>query len=260
MTLRTFSYGGGVQSTAALVLAAQGEIDFQTFLFADPGSEHPRTIEYVNEVARPFGAAHGIEVETLVRVRRDGSRETLRERLDKGRMAIPVRRTKDGKPMSRSCTSDFKIRVVDKWLAAHGATPANPADVGLGISVDEMQRAKGEGEIDPVNPRQRRTYPLLTLGFNRGDCEQLIRRAGLPVPGHSACYFCPLHGGEEWRKLRAESPELFDDACDLEAEMSKQTKDGRPVFLTRRGIPLREVFSDQLSLLGDDCESGYCMT
>lgn len=41
--LRVFSYGGGVQSTAALVLAAQGRIDFPAFVFANVGedSEHP---------------------------------------------------------------------------------------------------------------------------------------------------------------------------------------------------------------------------
>lgn len=41
--LRVFSFGGGVQSTAALVLAAQGEIDFTAFIFANVGadSEHP---------------------------------------------------------------------------------------------------------------------------------------------------------------------------------------------------------------------------
>ncbi|MEU9019351.1 hypothetical protein [Actinomadura sp. NPDC048394] len=32
--IRAFSYGGGWQSTAALVLAAQGHVDFRTFLFA----------------------------------------------------------------------------------------------------------------------------------------------------------------------------------------------------------------------------------
>jgi hypothetical protein len=43
MALRFFSYGGGVQSTAALVLAAQGKIDYPVFLFANVGddSEHP---------------------------------------------------------------------------------------------------------------------------------------------------------------------------------------------------------------------------
>ena len=37
--LKVFSYGGGVQSTAALVLAAQGKIDYQTFLFCNVGAD-----------------------------------------------------------------------------------------------------------------------------------------------------------------------------------------------------------------------------
>jgi hypothetical protein len=39
---RVVSYGGGVQSNALLVLAAQGRIDYRTFLFANVGddSEH----------------------------------------------------------------------------------------------------------------------------------------------------------------------------------------------------------------------------
>src|SRR5947209_1941983 len=49
--LKVFSFGGGVQSTAALVLAARGEIDYQTFLFANVGgdSENPETLRYVRE-------------------------------------------------------------------------------------------------------------------------------------------------------------------------------------------------------------------
>lgn len=44
--IRAFSYGGGVQSTAALVLAAQGIIDYPLFLFSNVGddSEHPGTL------------------------------------------------------------------------------------------------------------------------------------------------------------------------------------------------------------------------
>jgi hypothetical protein len=41
--LRTFSYGGGWQSTAALVLAAQGRLDYRVFVFANvrDDSEYP---------------------------------------------------------------------------------------------------------------------------------------------------------------------------------------------------------------------------
>ncbi|MGW1662787.1 hypothetical protein [Streptomyces microflavus] len=62
--IRSISYGGGVQSTALLVLAAQERIDFRTFLMANVGddSEHPGTLRYLEEYARPFAAEHGIEL------------------------------------------------------------------------------------------------------------------------------------------------------------------------------------------------------
>lgn len=262
--LKTFSYGGGQQSTAALVLAARDELGFRpdAFLFADPGDEYPETMTYLHEFAFPFAEAHGQRIEVLVRQRKDGSRETLRDRLEAGRMAIPVRRSKDGPPMSRSCTADFKIAVIEKWLKQHGATKGDPALVGLGISADELSRAHGEGEIDPLSPVQRRTYPLIRLGLTRADCQRIIEEAGLPIPPSSACTFCPMHNAERWRALKRNHPEQFEDACRIEEKLSANTSDGKPVYMTRRGIPLREVFSDdQLQLFGgDDCESGYCMT
>jgi len=53
--LRVFAYGGGIQSTAALVLAAAGRINFPVFLFANVGedSEHPATLAYLHHTARP---------------------------------------------------------------------------------------------------------------------------------------------------------------------------------------------------------------
>ena len=62
--LEVVSYGGGVQSTALLVLAAQGLIPHRMFLFANVGddSEHPATLHYVRAIAAPYAAAHGIEL------------------------------------------------------------------------------------------------------------------------------------------------------------------------------------------------------
>jgi hypothetical protein len=81
--LRFFSYGGGVQSTAALVLAARGEIDFPHFVMANVGddSEHPATLAYVRDVAMPYAAGHGIDLHLLDRTKRDGTVETLWGRL-----------------------------------------------------------------------------------------------------------------------------------------------------------------------------------
>ena len=257
---RAVSYGGGVQSTALLVLAAQGVIDFPTFLFSNTGedSELPETLRYVREVAVPFAAEQGIELVELQKTR-FGKPDTIREALRRGRLIIPARREKDGPPLSRSCTVDFKIGVVSKELKRRGATPEKPAIVALGISVDEIERSSGEG-VDPRNPVQHRVYPLLTLGLHRRDCMDVIAAAGLPVPPPSSCWFCPNHDREAWRSLKRTRSDLFAASCALEGELAESKADGRPVFLTRAGRPLGDVIDDQQSLWGDDCDSGWCFT
>jgi hypothetical protein len=260
-TVRAVSYGGGVQSTALLVLAAQGRIDFDLFLFANTGddSEHPDSLRYVREVAMPYAEAHGIE---LVELHKTvfGSPQTLMESLHGGRLTIPVRREKDGPPMSRQCTAHFKIDVVARELKRRGATRANPATVALGISVDEIQRAKPG--VDDRNPTQNRVYPLLDLGMHRRGCADLIASAGLPVPPKSSCWFCPFHDIEAWRSLKRNRRDLFDRACAMEGDLARMKDDGRPVYLTRRGVPLADAIDDQLQLdgMGDDCDSGWCFT
>lgn len=263
--MKFISYGGGVQSTAMLVLAAQGALgDVTAALFANVGdrSEHPETLAYVRKVAVPFAAEAGIDLRELRRVKRDGQVEDLHDRLMAGRTAIPVRRTKDGPPMSRSCTADFKVAVISKELKRHGATRDHPVDVCIGISVDEIERAKPG--IDPRSPFQRRVYPLLDLGLHRSDCRRIIADAGLPVPPKSACWFCPFHDREAWRTLKRKHPDLFTEAERIETVLTEKATDGRPVFLTRHGVPLGRTIDDQIQLdgFGDDpgCDSGWCMT
>lgn len=293
--MRTFSYGGGVQSTAALVLAAQGKIDFRIFLFSNVGddSEHPATIRYVHEVAMPFAEAHGIELHELHRVRRDGTVETLYGRLTKEKsrsLPIPVRMD-NGAPGNRSCTADFKIQVIGKWLKQHGAhgpkpcrahagavspdcpkcQPASPATVGVGISQDEIQRINARKS----EPYENLVYPLVGipasedtgLRLRRTDCIQVIKDAGLPVPPKSACTFCPFHRPEVWHDMRRNEPELFKKACDLEdllnARRDELGKDH--VYLTRFAKPLRVAIPDGVDLLpifdnDDHCDNGWCMT
>ena len=132
-TVKAVSYGGGVQSTALLVLAARREIDFRTFLFANVGddSEHPATLAYVREIAVPYAARAGLEIHELMRRRRDGATETLTERLnrpDTRSIPIPVRMA-NGAPGRRNCTADFKIKVIGRWLREHGASRDSAARV-----------------------------------------------------------------------------------------------------------------------------------
>src|SRR5262245_23073751 len=129
-----------------MVLAAQGRIGFKVFLFANVGedSEHPDTLRYVREVAAPFASRAGIELVELHRVptrgRHRGTIETLYGRLTRlGSRSLPIPvRMSNGAPGTRSCTADFKVRVIGAELRRRGATVDQPATVALGISTDEI--------------------------------------------------------------------------------------------------------------------------
>jgi hypothetical protein len=272
VSIRVISYGGGVQSTALLVLAAQRRIDYRTFLFANVGddSEHPATLAYVRTVAGPYAERHGIEVHELNRIRRDGTIETLYGRLTRPgsrSVGIPVRMS-NGAPGRRSCTADFKIRVIGKWLRQHGATATAPAIVGIGISADEIHRANTRH----ADPWERVVYPLVSIGddtglrLTRSACQRLIAEAGVPVPPKSSCYFCPFHRLSTWQNMRREEPELFEKSAELETLLNARRamlgKD--PVWLTDATIPIRDAVQDDsqgiLSGLDGSCDSGWCHT
>lgn len=273
--LRTFSYGGGVQSTAALVLAAQRVIDFPVFLMANVGddSEDPLTIEYVENHAKPYAARHGIELHVIDRIKRDGTVETVYGRITKPGAkshVIPVRLS-NGAPGGRSCTADFKIRVVGKWLKAHGATEQNKAVVGIGISLDEIERINAR----KAEPHEKTVYPLISVGeetglkLNRDNCGRIILDAGLPLPPKSSCWFCPFHRPSTWAEMRRDRPELFEKACQLEDHLNRRQRGAGkdPVYLTRFNRPLGDAIAaaqdtlpglDHVDLDDAECDNGVC--
>ena len=265
MSINVFSYGGGVQSTAALVLAAQGKIDYQTFLFCNVGddSENPSTLVYVRNVAMPYAKAHNLD---LIELHRERFREpeTLYKRLMRPNrsIGIPIRMS-NGAPGNRACTKDFKIMVVAKWLREHGATAKNPATVGMGISLDEFQRMR----LDSGIAYEKLAYPLIDCRFTRDMCIEVIRQASLPIPPKSSCWFCPFHSLRRWQEMREREPELFWKAAALETSINEKRQNvlnKDKVWLTRKLIPLAQATTDlhQASLFDEEsdiCDSGYCM-
>lgn len=269
--LTVISYGGGVQSTAMLVLANEGRLgyDVDAAVFANVGddSEHPATLAYVREWAQAVSAIPVVEVDKRTR---DGSRRTLYERLIHGTRngrvddLIPLY-TPEGVPTHRGCTADHKIRPIGKWLKANGATAENPATVLIGISTDEIQRVNRKR----AEPYESPAYPLIDLGLDRSRCVAIIEAAGWPNPGKSSCYFCPFHRPTAWAEMRRDEPELFDLAADLEAHMNRRrVAQGREAFyLTRFGKPLREAIGEAQDMLPgfggpdfDTCDEGACWT
>jgi hypothetical protein len=262
--IRALSYGGGVQSTACLVLQAQGKLDYPLFLFANVGedSENPATIAYFNEVAVPYAAEHGIELVEVRKRLRDGTVDTILQSIERQPRSIPIPMHLQGAgPGNRTCTAHFKIQTIAKELQRRGATEAEPAITALGISVDEYHRARTSSGV----AWQTLEYPLIDLRLTRANCLSIIAAAGLPEPEPSSCYFCPFHTMEQWRRLARNKPDLFAKAVDLEERMRERRRSlGRDeMFLTGTGRPLDKVAADDGQMefdLEGGCSTGHCFT
>jgi len=254
-----------VQSSALIVLAAQGKIaPVDAALFCNTGddSEHPDTLVYVRTVMKPYCEKHGIPLHELQRTVRDEP-TTLWGRMmnhtrDSLSEPIPVRGGYTGAPLSRACTVDHKIRVLEKWIKRNAQTL--PAETLVGISVDEIERAK-TGQ----NAYEIRQYPLLDLGLTRAGCASVIADAGLPVPPKSSCFFCPFHSTLTWAELRRDRPDLFEKSVALEETLNaRRVKRGKPpVYLTPHKKPLRDAIGVASPTLFDDelagqCDGGVC--
>ena len=258
-----FSTGGGVQSTACLVLAAQGRIPYDTFVFANVGdnAESPHTVEYIRLVAKPYAKKHGINWVDVAKVDRSGKESDLYDDCINNEKQVPLpMHYKHGGLGWRSCTTRWKVEPIAKWIR-HNAPGCT---LGVGISTDEPHRAKPARDTDGYV----KGYPLIELGIDRLTCLRIVESEGLPQPPKSSCWFCPYHTTEGWTRRKREDPELFEKAVYLEKVLHDRSiamgKD--PAFLSRHGRPLSSCIPDQLGLFPewldeqDGCESGYCMT
>jgi hypothetical protein len=265
--VRIFSFGGGVQSNAVMVLAAQGRVQYDAFIFANVGedSENPETLEYIEKYTKPFMADHGLKFVEVRKTLRCGKAETLRQFMERTKTSIPIpMRLETGAPGNRTCTVDYKILVIDRWAKKNGAVGS--FTVGLGISTDEIHRARTDGRVVTKGGLERiKEYPLIDLRLSRNDCHTIIREAGLPQAPKSSCYFCPFHSDLAWYDIRQRFPALFADACYLESLMQNRRRElGKDaVWMHRKLIPLARAIPDQPFLFAPDdlenCESGYCM-
>ncbi len=263
MTERYFSFGGGVQSMAALVLAVQGRVQYDAFLFSNVGhdSENPATIAYVENVAKPYAAANGVELVELQKRRRTGEAVTILRQLEHSHKSIDIPvYMGTGAPGNRNCTINFKMNVIGKYTKANGATEAAPAVVAIGISMDEIQRMHNKSAI----AWQTLEYPLIDLRLYRRDCMRLIADAGLPVPPKSSCWFCPFHRRDEWVTMKREQPEQFAKAVALEQMLNarRATLGRDEIYLHASLQPLERAVGDQMAFDFSEsdmpCDTGYC--
>lgn len=267
--LVVISLGAGLQSTVLAHMAdpAWGLLPpVDAAIFADTQQEEPHTYQALWDLARLTGGRVPITVtswgnlgEAIVRnaagiyhgetpsvpfytLNEDGTRGHLR----------------------RQCTWTVKIKAVEKvirqmlglrrgqWLTRYRV------EQWLGYTTDEASRMKPAREKWSTL-----RYPLIEMDMSRDDCMRWLVDRGLPVPGKSACVFCPYHNDRMWARMKRERPESFRRAVAFERGAQKGIRGLRDApYLHATRTPLDQVVfneSEQLDLFNNACE-GACGT
>lgn len=239
-----FSFGGGLNSAALMVLLVEQKAPLDEVVFADTGSEVPETYEFL-KVARDYFEGHGIPLRVVTRP----SGGSLYDACMKRRVIPSV--------IWRWSTRDFKVGPIHRYYRSLGA----PVAQYLAIAYDEIERMK-DSRVSYV----RNLYPLVDQKITRERCTEIVAAAGLPVPVKSGCFFCPFNSADRWRWLQEEHPDLYLKSIRLE-ERSKHFPEQRltdQVFRTRERVTLRQLrnrilknlpirSSDAMPPCGGDC-------
>jgi len=208
------SYGGGTNSTAMLIGMKELGIIPDVITFADTHAEKPKTYNQVETVSE-WCLSNGFPEITIVSEPVQLEADCLR------RGALPS--IAYG---FKSCSQRFKLRPQERYFNQLDQVKSVWANGGkikrcIGFDADEPQRAK---QYD--DPKYENWYPLIEWDWGRDECIDAIKRESLPLPGKSACFFCPSSKQSEVRSLAVTNPELMERAIAMERNADLTTVKG----------------------------------
>jgi len=226
------SYGGGVNSTACIVLHAQGKLHYDEAIYVDHGCDWPETREYVRMMAERFPI-------TILKPDVEGF-DNLYDYFWHYQI-IPWMAV-------RFCTMKFKVGVIEQHIKT-------PCFMLVGIDAGEQHRAKISNNGGVEN-----RFPLIEAGVGRENCKKLIYDYGLQIPPKSGCYFCPYQRISQWKKLRRKYPNLFCKAEQLEARniANSEAKGKVGHFIHSSKKPLRDVVKEKAEFLFEEMKYPPC--
>ena len=248
--IQVFSNGGGVQSTAIIVLIAQNRIPKPDLVvMVDTEREKTDVLKYQDEYVVPLCREIGVE---YVRVKK--SQYTQHDvLLASNETVLPgfftVLNDCNGKSPS-FCSAKWKQEVFQRYLnERYGKERSKDGfDVIMGISLDEYRRVK------VTEGKWQKKYPLIDLRLTRDHCVQIVDKFGRPTPIRSSCYMCPNQSDFEWKNLNHADLEL---AINFEQELHR---DYPYLFLHNSCANLDSIdFSKNQSQFNFSfCDSGMC--
>lgn len=243
------SCGAGVQSTAIILLAIDGDLPKpDVAIFADTGWEPAAVYEQVDRL-EAIAQTNGID---FLRVSAGNLRhDSINPAHRYASIPYFVRNPDGSEGMGRrQCTSEYKLKPITRKIRELlGAKPPHYrrvprgrlAEQWVGFSTDEVIRANRRSDSQGVQYLSTR-YPLLDLGMSRADCLKYLETKGWGHTTKSACIGCPFHGNRQWRELRDNHPDEWSDAVAFDHAIRKGGARGLPLtgeaFLHRSRVPL----------------------
>jgi hypothetical protein len=239
--MNILSFGGGVQSTALAILAAEKKIDVDAIVFCDTGFEQTIVFDFLNRFTIPM--LHVAKIPFFIAKAEDYAGKYF------ANLELPPFFNNDGGEVGRSqafCSSKWKRDVFTRFVNEHYKEKSY--DVLMGFSTDEKHRAARMKSIKKWQYK----FPLLDLQMNRGDCIALVERKFNAPPPRSSCFYCPNHTRSEWRSVM-EGPDR-DILIKFDESLRQRGK-----FLTHDCLPIKEVdFDDKNESIFSRLCSGGC--
>lgn len=250
--MKIVSFGGGVQSTAIAILAAQGKIEVDAFVFCDTGFEKSIVFEFLEKHTKPMLERVGIHFYT--------AKTEDYAPYDYSNFSLPSFYTVNTitGDITRSggmfCSDKWKKNVFRRFLAKQFNQKSY--DVIMGFSTDEIHRAGRMKSSKKYNYQ----FPLLDLRMNRVECIRLVEKTFKQEPPRSSCIFCPNHKQLEWIDIKNNSKD-WERLINLENEImiANQVNGIDKQFITVDCKPIAECdFNDKNEVIFSRLCAGGC--
>ncbi len=243
-----WSYGGGVQSVAMLILVLQGKLPKpERIVMADTGRERQAVWDYIEEVSGPAMKGAGLDLEVIPH-----SYAKVDIVAHNGDLLLPVffMNGKAGK-LPTFCSREWKQWPVRRYLRELGYGPSKPVTMWIGMSLDEVSRLR-QSDVKWID----NYYPLCQstdARMRRHECRLLIERYGWSQPPASACWMCPNRDDKTWLEMKENEPDDFKKAAKFERVINGAG--WGDIRLHRDVIPLDKVDFNKprLAMLFDEC-------
>lgn len=216
------SFSGGRTSAlmAALLKEAAPPGFEMKFVFANTGSEHPATYEFVRQCDEYFGLGLVIVEAKVHEERGRGVGFEVKSYASMSKDHGPFRAlvNKYGIPSHWApyCTSRLKVEPIQKYLASEGFLRGKLLNYHtfIGIRSDEIDRMSPRADVEGFS------YPLVWAGIHKKDVIDFwkLMPFNLDLPGehYGNCVFCYKKTDRKLLTLAREAPWVFDFPIEME--------------------------------------------